>query len=191
MRLTKFIRRKLHILEMLQAHHFSPIPPGKLEPLHSGPEGISHVNHSLERVVPELSSSSGPWSGESPQWASERSSLYPVMRQLSRVIPLWIQTLGQAEKKGLGMKERVNDRDVRDRESRHRVCGSGVSHRHPGQLFAMCRPFWEEPFPSCGPHRCKDFLCLSFLLNLPQGYTLFFFFFFFLRFIYLFGCTGS
>lgn len=60
MRLTKFIRRKLHILEMLQAHHFSPIPPGKLEPLHSGPEGISHVNHSLERVVPELSSSSGP-----------------------------------------------------------------------------------------------------------------------------------
>lgn len=32
MRLTKFIERKLHILEMLQAHHFSPVPLGKLEP---------------------------------------------------------------------------------------------------------------------------------------------------------------
>ena len=68
------------------------------------------------------------------------------MRQLSRMIPLWIQTLGQAEKKGQvpGMKERVNGHAIRDWESRPRVCGGGEgvggqSHGVRVLLLELCR----------------------------------------------------
>lgn len=61
MRLTKFIERKLHILEMLQAHHFSPVPLGKLEPSTFGTRRNQPCESlPLERVAPELSSGSGP-----------------------------------------------------------------------------------------------------------------------------------
>lgn len=67
MRLTKLIRRKLNILEMLQAHHFSPIPLCKREPSTFRTRRNQPCESlPLERMIPEPSSSSGPWSGELP-----------------------------------------------------------------------------------------------------------------------------
>ena len=60
-RLTKLIRRKLNILEMLQAHHFSPIPLGKCEPSTFRTRRNQPCESlPLERVIPEPSSSSVP-----------------------------------------------------------------------------------------------------------------------------------
>lgn len=61
MRLTKLIRRKLNILEMRQAHHFSSVPLGKREPSTFRTRRNQPCESlPLERVVPEPSSSSGP-----------------------------------------------------------------------------------------------------------------------------------